>query len=614
MKRKLAQRDDAPPPETAAPESTAAAVPAQPSFADLNLDARLVQALAKLGFEKPTHVQHRAIPLALNGRDILAKAPTGSGKTAAYLLPVMQSILRRKKTSTEACTSALILVPTRELADQVLKKFEELSAFCAKDIQAVKLAEKLPDAVQRALLANTPDIVISTPARAWNNVNSSSLSVDKLTHLVIDEADLVLSYGYEDDLERLAEAVPKGLQSIMMSATLSEDLEKLKGMGFCRNPALLDLDEQKAEGGGVAQFVVKCGEDEKFVLAYVLMKLKLLRGKCIIFVANVDRSYRLKLFFEGFGIKSCLLNQELPVNSRIHVVEEFNRNVYDILIASDENEVLGGEDKQDEGEDAEVDSNGELQKQTTEADKDAKRPKKKRKAERRDKEYGVSRGIDFRNVSVVLNFDFPVTSKSYTHRIGRTGRAGQSGMALSFVVPKDLYRKHIPTTVEAAENDEKVLAKVARQQGKLGQEIKDYVFDKKQIEAFRYRVNDCLRSVTSTAIREARTKEIRKELLQSSQLSRYFEENPAELKHLRHDGELSRPNRSQSHLKNVPAYLLPKDGKKALVSDDIGFVPFKKEGQRQRGHKKSRVKAKGFKVGRRKGDPLKTFKAGRKTK
>jgi ATP-dependent RNA helicase DDX56/DBP9 len=138
----------------------------------------------------------------------------------------------------------------------VFKAIEQFAIFCAKDIQAAKLTDKVSDAVQRSLLSNFPDIVVATPSRAWNSVNSSALSLEKLTHLVLDEADLILSYGYNEDLENLSGAIPKGVQTIMMSATLTTEVDTLKGI-FCRNPALLDLQEQDAEGKGVSQFVVK---------------------------------------------------------------------------------------------------------------------------------------------------------------------------------------------------------------------------------------------------------------------------------------------------------------------------------------------------------------------
>ncbi|KAF7900530.1 uncharacterized protein EAF01_007832 [Botrytis porri] len=579
------------------------------TFASLGLDARLLQGIAKQNFQSPTLVQSKAIPLTLEGRDILARAKTGSGKTAAYLLPILHSILKRKELSPTQCITALILVPTRELADQVYKTVESFTAFCAKDIRAVNLTQRVSDAVQRSLLADSPDIVIATPARAALNANTSALSLANLTHMVIDEADLVLSYGYDEDLQNVAKIMPKGVQTVLMSATLTSEVETLKGL-FCRNPEVLQLEEVEDEGEGVSQFVVKCAEDEKFLLTYVIFKLKLIKGKCIIFVGDIDRCYRLKLFLEQFGTRSCILNSQLPVNSRIHVVEEFNKNVYDIIIASDEHEVLGDEDepKSEDAEEADADDAGEEKEDAKDAKKEIKQPsKKKQKTGKRDKEYGVSRGIDFKNVACVLNFDLPTSSKSYTHRIGRTARAGQTGMALSFVIPSEQYRKHKPTSIESAKNDEKVLAKIVKHQAKKGKEVKPYNFDMKQVDAFRYRMGDALRAVTSIAVQEAKTREIRQELMKSDKLKRHFEENPSDLYHLRHDGEL-RPARVQAHLKHVPDYLLPKEGKKGITGGDIGFVAMHKTTENRIRKARAAHKAKGRGKGR-KSDPLKTFKA-----
>lgn len=352
----------------------------------------------------------------------------------------------------------------------------------------------------------------------------------------------------------------------------------------------------------------RCGEDEKFLLLYVIFKLKLIKGKVIIFTNDTDRCYHLKLYLEQFGIRSCILNSELPVNSRIHVVEEFNKNVYDIIIASDEHEILGDEDapKVDEAEEniASVEKATPNKKEGVDA-KGKEPVKKKRKATETDKEYGISRGIDFKNVACVLNFDLPTSSKSYTHRIGRTARAGQTGMALSFVIPTELYRKHIPTSIESCENDEKVLAKIVKHQAKKGKEVKPYNFKIEQVEAFRYRMGDALRAVTRIAIREARTRELRQELMKSEKLKRHFEENPGDLHHLRHDGEL-RPARVQSHLKHVPDYLLPEGGKKA-ITPDVGFVGLRKTSENRFRRNKS-GKGRGKKPTGRKVNPLKTFK------
>ncbi|TVY91390.1 ATP-dependent RNA helicase [Lachnellula willkommii] len=604
MKRKLDANDVPAPAEDVGKKQDPS------TFADLGLDSRLLQGIAKQNFQAPTPVQSKAIPLALEGRDILARAKTGSGKTAAYLLPILHLILKRKEISTTQCTSALILVPTRELAEQVTKAVEFFAAFATKDVRAINLTHKVSDAVQRSLLADFPDIVITTPARASANLESSALSLEHLAHLVIDEADLVLSYGYDEDLQNVAKIMPKGVQTILMSATLTTEVETLKGL-FCRNPTVLKLEEAETEGEGVSQFVVKCGEDEKFLLIYVILKLKLIKGKIIVFVDDIDRCYRLKLYLEQFGIRSCILNSELPVNTRIHVVEEFNKNVYDVIIASDEHEVLGDEDEL-KADEAEEESTAAIEKAPIEKKKgvdpeEVKEPsKKKRKTAEKDKEYGISRGIDFQNVACVLNFDLPTSSKSYTHRIGRTARAGQTGMALSFVIPTNLYQKHMPTSIASSENDEKVLAKIMKHQAKKGKDVKPYHFPMEHVDAFRYRMGDALRAVTRIAIREARTRELRQELMKSEKLKRHFEENPGDLHHLRHDGEL-RPARVQSHLKHVPNYLLPEGGKKAITPGDVGFIGLRKTSE-NRFRKPKAGKGRGKKPAGRKVNPLKTFR------
>ncbi|KAL1296622.1 hypothetical protein AAFC00_000111 [Neodothiora populina] len=638
MKRKL-NENDVPEPTSETVKSTKKTAV---TFAELGLDSRILQAITGEKFAAPTPVQARAIPLALSGRDILARAKTGSGKTAAYVLPVLQSILHRKSSasaSSSKATSALILVPTRELAGQVTKVIHSFSAFCGQAIRVENLTRKEDDKVQRARLLDVPDIVVATPGRANILVNTEALKLDQLAHLVIDEADLVLSYGHDEDLQQLAKSIPQGVQTFLMSATLKTDIDTLKGM-FCKDPTILEMDEEEQDTGRLDQYVVKCGEDEKFLLIYAIFKLQLVKGKCIVFVDNIDRCYRLKLFLEQFGVKSCILNSELPVNSRIHVVEEFNRNVYDIIIASDENEVVGSEEKsrkrrkveeveedeeeagaskedEEQGDKAsKEDVNGDNE-ATADADESAEvtaAPRRKQKKARLDKEYGISRGIDFKNVACVLNFDLPTTSKSYTHRVGRTARAGKTGMALSFVVIKELYRKHKPTSIPSAEHDEEVLAKITKHQLKKGQEVQPYHFDMKRLDGFRYRMTDALRSVTRIAIREARTREIRQELLKSEKLKRHFEENPTDLQHLRHDQE-SHAVRVQPHLKHVPDYLLP-GGKQGVAQTDSAMVGFGKtsENRIRRARVQNRIKGRGGRkpgVGGKKVDPLKSLNAKR---
>jgi ATP-dependent RNA helicase DDX56/DBP9 len=463
------------------------------TFSSLNLEPRLLRGIRDQKWSSPTFVQKEAIPLALEGKDILARSGTGTGKTAAYVLPILHHTLRRKD---KRATSSLILVPTKELAGQVTKLAQSLAAYCGQEVRIQNLAGKESEVVQKAKLAEFPDIVVATPARAAANMNNGALSLKSLAHLVVDEGDLVMGYGFKEDLDYISQNMSKGVQIFLMSATLSIDLDALKGL-FCRDPVILNLDDLEKDSQLVRQYVLPVAEEEKFLILYAIFMLKLITGKSIIFVGDVDRSYRVKLFLEQFGIKSCVLNSELPLTSRLHIVEEFNKNIYNILIASDETELLGSM-KTD----------------------DAQRPKKKAKTENSKSDSGVSRGIDFRDVSCVLNFDLPATYKGYFHRIGRTARAGKSGTAISFVIPKDKFRKHKPTTFLGAENDEEVLKKIQKHQ-KEGQKIEDWKFDMKKLEPFRYRFADALRHVTKLAVREARIKEIRMELAKSQKLSRY---------------------------------------------------------------------------------------------
>ncbi|KAI0526188.1 ATP-dependent RNA helicase DBP9 [Xylaria bambusicola] len=611
MKRKIDDlREDKPP--IALPNTDTKSSSKDTSFTDYELDSRLLTAIAGQSFHKPTKPQALAIPQILDGKSLVLRAKTGSGKTLCYLLPVIESILRSKGNS-QSSTSALVLVPTRELADQVLRTIETFTAYCQKDVRAIKLSEQVPDEVVRSMLASTPHIVVATPSRACSSIKLSPW-LSNLKVLVIDESDLISSYGYDEDLTTLSASIPKGVQTVLTSATLSSDVDHVKNR-FCKNPVVLDLNEPDAEGEGITQYFVECGEDDKFLLIYVLLKLKLIRGKCLIFVADdVDRSYRLKLYLEQFGIRSAVLNSQLPIASRVHTVQQFNQGLFDILISSDEMEVLGDEaDPVAENDDTAT--NPALDDQTSADQLDSKTtptapPKKKRKSSRRDKDYGVSRGIDFRNVAIVVNFDCPTTARSYAHRIGRTARAGQTGTSLTMVVPSEKFRKHIPTSTPSAENDEKTLSKIKKQQVASGKELKPWHFDWKTLEGFRYRVNDAIRAVTKVAVREARMREIRQELLKSDKLQRRFEENPAELHALRHDGQL-RSARTQPHLKDVPDYLLP-EGKKTLTANDVGFVPMKKADGKNR---KGRIfKGKGKRSGGRKIDPLRSFKARPKAK
>ncbi|ANZ77998.1 BA75_04868T0 [Komagataella pastoris] len=557
------------------------------TFESFGLDPRILQAINELGYEHPTLVQAKAIPLALQEkRDVIAKASTGTGKTAAYCIPILQSILSNNNRTPGI--QAVILVPTRELSVQVDKFLDSLTSFCSKKVKCLNLSNSVSEQIHLAQLSELPEIVISTPTKLLQLLKKSSkVNLSQLKYFVIDEVDLIFSYGYDDDLKELTELylnLQNKIQVFLMSATMNEDVEQLKAL-YCKAPAVLKLNDDAIKSSNLVQYYCKTGELEKFLLSYVIFKLNLIKGKTLIFVNNIDRGYRLKLFLEQFGIKSCLLNNELPLSSRMHTVDQFNKNVYRLLIATDESNV--GEEREEEileeGNETEKNvDNNEVEKNSTESniektedneageveiDEEEKTSSKSSK----QRDSGFSRGVDFKNVACVLNFDLPTTAKSYVHRVGRTARAGKSGMALSFVVEKRLWNKHIASNLKSAKRDEKILARIMKAQGRIGSKLEPYHFNESQVEGFRYRMEDAFRAVTATAIRNARIKEIKQEIMVNEKLQRHFEDNPQDLLSLRHDKELH-PNRVQPHLKRVPDYLLPKG---ARAHPTVGFVPFK---------------------------------------
>ncbi|XP_072005153.1 probable ATP-dependent RNA helicase DDX56 [Engystomops pustulosus] len=489
-------------------------------FHELGLDLRLVKAVADLGWEKPTLIQEKAIPLGMDGKDLLARARTGSGKTAAYAIPIIQGLLQDKMTLSEQAVRVLILVPTKELGHQVLQMVRQLTTYCARDIKIADISGQADISAQRPILMEKPDIVVGTPSRVLLHINQKTLCLrESLRALVIDEADLIFSFGFEEDLKNLLCQLPNIYQSYLMSATFNEEVKALKEL-VLHNPVILKLEEsQLPDSSQLLQYHIRCEEEDKFLLLYTLLKLSLIRGKTIIFVNEVERSYRLKLFLEQFSIPSCVLNSELPVQSRCHIIAQFNQSCYDYIIASDEH-VLGEKGKKRTGK------------------------KRKGKSEKgQDSEYGVSRGIDFHNVSTVINFDLPLSVDSYIHRAGRTARANNPGAALSFVASSEL-----PMLQEIEE--------ALGEGSSKGCVLRPYRFPTEDLEGFRYRCRDAMRSVTKQSIKEARLKEIKEELLNSEKLKTYFDDNPRDLVLLRHDKPLH-PAIVKPHLKNVPEYLIP---------------------------------------------------------
>ena len=287
-------------------------------------------------------------------------------------------------------------------------------------------------------------------------------------------------------------SLPKTCQGFLMSATLSPELQKLKHV-VLHSPAVLKLEEDddannpaNFKEGNLMQFYLNLPTKDKYLILYVFLKLGLLKGKGLFFVNTIDAGYKLKLFLEQFHIRSAVLNAELPLKSRLNIIEHFNVGNFDYLIATDE-----ATDRRNDG-------GG----QKKEDNKKGKSSNNKRR--KRDGEYGVSRGLDFRGVSFVVNVDLPTSSDSYTHRIGRTARGGANGVALTLVDGTKreesdmlaLIQESQPTKSAVGGGVDGELKDASGQPGEhsLHPQVQRQPcpldFDLKEIEGFRYRVED----------------------------------------------------------------------------------------------------------------------------
>ncbi|KAL6753625.1 DEAD-domain-containing protein [Haematococcus lacustris] len=591
------------------------------SFSDTGLDPRLLRALCKRGFTIPTPVQLEAIPKTLEGKDVIARARTGSGKTLAYLLPALHRVLTAQP-GAGGSFQALVLVPTRELCEQVRAEGAEVAGHCGEGV--VRVTSLLADSGQalRRAVAAAGHLVVSTPGKVAAALREGSLSAavleQRLQVLVLDEADLLLSYGYEEDLQLLAPLVPRSCQCLLMSATVSSEVERLSRL-VLHNPVTLNLlhsglqgpgleagqqGQSLAKGSGIPASIEHylypaANTVDKLLVVLALLKLGLVRKKVLVFVNTVDQGFRLKLFLERFGVRVALLNAEMPVNTRSHCLQSFNRGLFDYLVATD--------DVHAASHDACSQPAAGSKRKRKQAAEAALEQKKRGKASK-EEEFGVTRGIDFKGVQSVINFDLPSSVQGYVHRVGRTGRAGKSGLALTLFTPQDaafegevrsLLSSSVPTEPtsdpvasgrdgvisdsESEDSDEGEPGTTAQQRRAkcagaeatgLAAGLRPFQrLSSQQIESLRYRGEDIARSITKNVIKEARARDVKIELLNSAKLKDYFEEHQAERALLRHDKTLHKVVQAP-HLSHIPAYL--KDAsliKHASVTGNTGRAP-----------------------------------------
>lgn len=529
------------------------------SFSELGLDPRVLRALAKKGFSAPTPVQAEAVAKALEGKDIVARARTGSGKTMAYLLPAIHRLLSNE--SAGSSFQAVVLVPTKELCEQVRGEANSITVHCGADIRVTALGNETTDHARRIAVANAGQLVITTPGRFAAAIKDGTLTSayiqEHLQVLVLDEADLLLSYGYEDDLRVLAPAVPRSCQCVLMSATTSSDVDRLSKL-VLYNPVTLDLSHLSTTPGGgsapaVEHHAMHVAPADRLLAVMAMLRLNLLKRKVLMFVNGVDTAYRLRLFLEAFGQKAAVLNEQMPLNSRHHIIQQFNKDLFDHLIATDGTHAAG-RDAQAERADSGAGASTSGKARRKGAGKGAgKGARDAAGGEPDDGESGVTRGIDFKGVRTVLNVELPGSLQGYTHRVGRTGRAGATGIAVTLFTDADAafrssLEEHLASKPEEGQG--------AEPPGEAAGTLKDFQRLKPEaIQALRYRAEDVLRSLTKAVVREARAKDLKFEILNSSRLQEYFETHEADAYVLKHDKQLAKDPQRSRHLRQLPDYL-----------------------------------------------------------
>ncbi|NWX53047.1 DDX56 helicase, partial [Steatornis caripensis] len=418
---------------------------------------------------------------------------------------------------------ALVLVPSKELGQQVVRSLRQLAAFCAREVRVADLCAQSDVAAQRPVLMEKPDVVVGTPGRVLAHLSTRSLSLrHSLELLVLDEADLLLSFGFGDDIKSLLCHLPKIYQALLVSATFSPDVEALKELVLHNPQGWLRGAAQRGAASGWGCSVGAQGRPGWAGGAWgnVCWVLGRPEGSqegagCLWrkdgVVSRVGGPGQREVPGVGMLTRTCCV-------PRCHVIAQFNRGIYDYIVATDEEVPV--------------------------APAEQPPPHKKRRGaaqgKGKDPEYGVARGIDFQNVAAVINFDVPPTVESYIHRVGRTARADNPGTALTFALPEEQDSLARIEDALAGENGESML--------------RPYKFSMEEIEGLRYRCRDAMRSVTKQAVKEARLREIKDELLNSEKLKAYFEDNPRDLHVLRHDKPLH-PAIVKPHLRNVPEYL-----------------------------------------------------------
>jgi ATP-dependent RNA helicase RhlE len=346
-------------------------------FNGLGLHGDLVKGIRELGFSRPTPIQHDAIPPAMAGRDLLACAQTGSGKTAAFLLPILDHLIERPRRTTRA----LILTPTRELAAQIL---EEFNAFAVHTpLTAAAVFGGVGMGPQEHAFRAGVDVMIATPGRLLDHFTRPYARLDGLEFLVLDEADRMLDMGFLPDIRRVLKHIPAKRQTLFFSATMPPPIAALASE-MLKNPVTINLQRQAAPAVGITQAVYPVPQDLKATLFVELLKRGILR-EALVFTRTKHRANRLAEHLVRAHIAAERIHGNRSQNQRTEALAGFKAGKYRVLVATDI----------------------------------------------------AARGIDVEALSHVVNFDVPAVAEDYIHRVGRTGRAELTGEAYTLVAPDE---------------------------------------------------------------------------------------------------------------------------------------------------------------------------------
>ena len=370
---------------TAPAEAPAAVEPvATVRFADFGLSPLILRALTDQGYVHPTPIQAQAIPVLLQGRDVMGAAQTGTGKTAGFALPIIQLLMAHANPSMSPArhpVRALILTPTRELAVQVA---ENVKAYAQHTpLRSTVVFGGMDMKGQTTILKGGVEIVIATPGRLLDHIEQKNISLGQVQMLVMDEADRMLDMGFLPDLQRIINLLPKQRQNLMFSATFSPEIKKLANT-FLNNPITIEVARSNQTADKVTQVVYKVAEEHKRDLVAHLLRQRDLK-QVIVFSNTKIGASRLARSLEQEGMKASAIHGDKTQQERMAALDSFKKGEIDVLVATDV----------------------------------------------------AARGLDISDLPCVINYDLPYNAEDYVHRIGRTGRAGASGDAISIYSDKD---------------------------------------------------------------------------------------------------------------------------------------------------------------------------------